>query len=79
MSASSIIILPVSPEQVFVLAQQLPAKDKAELIHLVEQEQYENNIPEEHKKLVSSRIEKYKKNPELLVEEQQALKMINAM
>ena len=79
MSATSVITLPVSPKQVFALAQQLPAKDKAELIHLLEQEQYANNIPEEHKKLVRSRIKKYNKNPELLIDEQQALKMINAM
>jgi hypothetical protein len=79
MSVTSVITLPVSPKQVFALAQQLPAKDKAELIHLLEQEQYANNIPEEHKKLVRSRIKKYNKNPELLIDEQQALKMINAM
>jgi len=79
MSATSVITLPVSPKQVFALAQQLPAKDKAELIHLLEQEQYANNIPEEHKKLVRSRIKKYNKNPELLIDEQQALKMTNAM
>jgi len=79
MSATSVITLPVSPKQVFALAQQLPAKDKAELIHLLEQEQYANSIPEEHKKLVRSRIKKYNKNPELLIDEQQALKMINAM
>ena len=79
MSATSVITLPVSPKQVFALAQQLPTKDKAELIHLLEQEQYANNIPEEHKKLVRSSIKKYNKNPELLIDEQQALKMINAM
>ena len=79
MSVTSVITLPVSPKQVFALAQQLPAKDKAELIHLLEQEQYANNIPEEHKKLVMRRIKKYNKNPELLIDEQQALKMINAM
>jgi hypothetical protein len=79
MSSTSNIALHVSTKQVFALAQQLPAKDKAELIHLLEQEQYANNIPEEHKKIVRSRIKKYNKNPGLLIDEQQALKMINAM
>ena len=53
MSNSSSIALPISTKQVFNLAQQLPVKDKIQLIHLLEQEQYTDNIPEEHKKLVS--------------------------
>ena len=73
------IALPISPEQVFSLAQQLPAKDKIELIHLLELEQYTDNIPEEHKKLVRRRIKRYNKNPELLIDENEALKIINAM
>lgn len=73
------IALPISPEQVFSLAQQLKVKDKIELIHLLEQEQYTDNIPEEHKKLVRQRIKKYNKNPELLIDENEALKIINAM
>ena len=79
MSNSSSIALPISTKQVFNLAQQLPVKDKIQLIHLLEQEQYTDNIPEEHKKLVSQRIKKYNKNPELLISEAEALKMINAM
>jgi len=79
MPDTSSINLPISNEQVFSLAQQLPAKDKIELIHLLEQEQYMDNIPEAHRKLVSQRIKKYEKNPGLLVEEAQALKMINEM
>ena len=73
------IALPISPEQVFSLAQQLPAKDRIELIHLLELEQYTDNIPEKHKKLVKQRIKKYNKNPELLIDEHKALKIINAM
>jgi len=57
----------------------LSTKDKIELIHLLEQEQYSDNIPEEHKKLVRQRIKKYNKNPELLINEAAALKIINAM
>ncbi len=79
MSNTSSIALPISTKQVFDLAQQLPVKDKIQLIHLLEQEQYANNIPEEHKKIVRSRIKKYNKNPELLIDEQQALKKINAL
>ncbi len=79
MPNTSNITLPVSPEQVFILAQQLPQKNKIELIHLLEQEQYIDNIPEEDKKLVRQRIKKYNKNPELLISEAEALKMINAM
>ena len=79
MSNSSSIALLISTKQVFNLAQQLPVKDKIQLIHLLEQEQYTDNIPEEHKKLVSQRIKKYNKNPELLITESEALKMINAM
>ncbi|MEO8822092.1 MAG: hypothetical protein ABI366_00860 [Ginsengibacter sp.] len=73
------IALPISPEQVFSLVQQLQLKDKIELIHLLEQEQYTDNIPEEHKKLVTHRIKKYNENPELLIDEDEALKIINAM
>ena len=79
MTDTSNIALPISPEQVFSLAQQLQTKDKIQLIHLLEQEQYTENIPEEHKKLVRERIKKYEKNPELLVDEDEALKIINAM
>ena len=79
MTDTSNIALPISPEQVFSLAQQLQTKDKIQLIHLLEQEQYTENIPEEHKKLVRERIKKYEKNPEPLVDEDEALKIINAM
>ena len=79
MSNSSSIALPISTKQVFDLAQQLPVKDKIQLIHLLEQEQYTDNIPEEHKKPLSQRIKKYNKNPELLISEAEALRMINAM
>jgi len=79
MSNTSSIALPISTKQVFNLAQQLPVKDKIQLIQLLEQEQYTDNIPEEHKKLVTQRVKKYNKNPELLTSEAEALKMINAM
>ncbi len=73
------IALSLSPKQVFDLAQQLPQKEKIQLIELLELEQYSDNIPEEHKKIVRQRIKKYNKNPELLIDEVKALKMINAL
>lgn len=79
MPDNSNIALPISPEQIFSLAKQLPVKDKIELIHLLEQEQYTENIPEKDQKLVRERIKKYNKNPELLISESEALKLINAM
>ncbi|MEO8960628.1 MAG: hypothetical protein ABI325_02020 [Ginsengibacter sp.] len=79
MANNSTISLPISPEQVLTLAQQLPAKEKIVLIHLLELEQYTDNIPQEHKKLVTQRIKKYKEKPELLIDEAEALKIINAM
>ena len=79
MPTATNIALAVSPKQVFDLAQQLPQKEKIQLIELLQLEQYADNIPEEHKKLVRQRIKKYNKNPELLIDEATALKMINAM
>lgn len=79
MSSVTEISLPVTTKQIFELAQQLPVKDKLELIYLLEQEQYFNNIPEEHKNIVRERVKKYNKHPEKLVEEKEALKIINAM
>ncbi|MEO6869035.1 MAG: hypothetical protein ABI168_05280 [Ginsengibacter sp.] len=79
MPNTSNISLPISPEQVFCLVQQLPPNDKIELFRLLEQDQYTDHIPVEHKKLVRNRIKKYDKNPDLLVDEANALKKINSM
>jgi len=79
MPTATNIALAVSSKQVFDLAQQLSQKEKIQLIELLELEQYTDNIPQEHKKLVRQRIKKYNKNPELLIDEAKALKMINAM
>ncbi len=79
MPTTTNIALAVSSKQVFDLAQQLPQKEKLQLIQLLELEQYADNIPEAHKKLVRQRIKKYNKNPELLIDVVKALKMINAM
>jgi len=79
MSTVTEISLPVTTNQIFELAQQLAAKDKLELLYLLEQEQYFDNIPEEHKNIVRERVEKYNKHPEKLIDEKEALKVINAM
>lgn len=79
MPTATNIALAISTKQVFGLAQQLPQKEKIQLIELLELEQYADYIPEEHKKLVRQRIKKYNKNPALLIDEAKALKMIKAM
>jgi hypothetical protein len=53
--------------------------EKGQLFHLLEEEQYTNNIPEEHKALVRERIKKSNENPERMVDEKTALELINAM
>ena len=61
------------------MVKQLTKKEKIQLINLLEEDEYASNIPETHKKLVQDRIKKYNKNPELMIAEKEALKMINAM
>jgi hypothetical protein len=51
-------------------------KEKAVVITI--EEEHEFFIPEEQKKFVRNSIETYKKNPELLINEEDAWKMINA-
>ena len=63
MPTVSNIPLTVSPKPVFNLAQQLPQKQKIQLIELLELEQYADDIPEEHKKLVRQRIKNTIKIP----------------
>ena len=67
------IALVVSFKQVFKLAQQLPPKEKNQL------EQDVSILLEEHKKVVRQRVKKYNRNPKLLIDEDKALKMINAL
>ncbi len=66
-------------QQLFELAKQLPKKEKVQLINLLkEQKEQATHIPEEHTQFVRNSIKKYKKNPNLLIKEEQAWKMINA-
>ena len=79
MAVQTNISFEVSSKQVFDLVKKLPSKDKKKLIVLLEEEQYINNIPEEDKETVRKRIKKYSKSPGLLINEKQALKIINAV
>ncbi len=66
-------------KEIVDLVKQLPVKEKGQLFHLLEEEQYANNIPEEHKAIVRERIKKSNENPERMIDEQSALELINAM
>ena len=79
MSTYSNISLPVSTKQIFDLVQLLPKKDKKRLISLLEEEQYTNNIPVAHKKIVRGRIAVYRESPEKLVDEKSANRLIKEM
>jgi hypothetical protein len=66
-------------KEIVDLVKQLPEEEKGQLFHLLEEEQYVNNIPEEHKTLVRERIKKSTNNPERMIDEKTALELINAM
>jgi hypothetical protein len=66
-------------KEIVDLVKQLPKEEKGQLFHLLEEEQYANNIPEEHKAIVRERIKKSNENPELMVNEKTALRFINAI
>lgn len=70
------IYIPLQFNQLVDLIKALPKKEKQQLIELLEKDEPEN-IPEWQKQEVRKRIKKYNKHPELLVDEKQALKMIN--
>ena len=56
----------------------LPKKEKQQLIYVLQQDEPES-IPEWQKQEVRKRIKKYNKHPELLINEKQALKIINQL
>ena len=72
------IYLPVQFNQLVDLIKSLPKEEKQQLIKLLEQDAPET-IPNWQKKEVQKRIKKYDQNPGLLIDEKQALKMINQM
>ncbi len=73
------IFLPIDFGQLFDLARQLPANERRKLADLLLKEDPNNGIPEEHKQLVRARIKKYEEHPELLIDEEKAMEMINLM
>lgn len=79
MSSIANVSLSLSPKQVFNLAQKLDQKNKVKLIRILEQQQYLENIPETHKKIVRQRIKNYTNQTEDLVDERTALTRINVM
>jgi hypothetical protein len=60
------------------LIRALPKKEKLQLLDVLQQDE-PTEIPEWQKQEVLKRIKKYSKNPELLIAEKQALKMIKEM
>ncbi|MEP7376789.1 MAG: addiction module protein [Chitinophagaceae bacterium] len=76
MPSTSNIYLPLQFKQLVDIIKTLPKKEKQQLIDVLEQDT-PDAIPEWQKQEVRKRIKKYNKHPELLIDEKQALKMIN--
>ena len=72
------IYLPLQFSQLIDLIKGLPKKEKQQLLDVLQQDE-PAEIPEWQKQEVRKRIKKYNENPELLIAEKQALKMINEM
>jgi hypothetical protein len=73
------IFLPLDFDQLFDLARQLPEDERRQLAAMLLQEDAPAGIPEAHKQLVRARIKKYNESPELLIDEDRAMEMINNM
>jgi hypothetical protein len=78
MATTTNIYLPLQFNQLVDLIKALPKKEKQQLIDVLVQDE-PANIPEWQKQEVRKRIKKYNKHPQLLIEEKQALKMINQL
>ncbi|MEO5650855.1 MAG: addiction module protein [Ginsengibacter sp.] len=78
MSTTTNIYLPLQFRQLVELIKMLSKKEKQQLIEVLQQEE-SAPIPEWQKEEVRKRIKKYNKHPQLLIDEKQALKMINNM
>ncbi len=80
MPTTNAVYLSLDFDQLLGLARQLPDDEKRQLADLLMQEQEGvGTIPEDQKQLVLARIKKYDQYPELMIEEEQALAMINQM
>ncbi len=80
MPTSANIFLPLSFNQVFELANQLPKHQKKRLANLLLQNEDSDliNIPDVQKNFVRDSIKKYKEHPELLINEEDAWKTLDA-
>ena len=76
MASTTNIYLPLEFKQLVDLIKTLPKKEKQQLIEVLEQDE-PDSIPEWQKLEVRRRVKKYNKDPELLIDEKQALKIIN--
>ena len=72
------IVLPLNAKQVFELANQLPASQKKRLVKLLTSDEENIDTTEAQKQFVRNSVKKYKKNPELLLAEEDAWKIINS-
>jgi hypothetical protein len=73
------IFLPLDFDQLFDLARQLPEDERRQLAAMLLEEDASAGIPEAQKQLVRARIKKYNEHPELLIDEDRAMEMINNM
>ena len=73
------IFLPLDFGQLLELVRQLPKEERRQLYDILLKEEVNGSIPEEHKQLVRTRIQKYKEHPELLIDEERAIELINNM
>ena len=72
------IYLPLQFNQLVELIKTLPKKEKQQLMNVLQQDE-PVTILEWQKQEVRKRIKKYDKNPKLLIDEKEALKIINQM
>jgi hypothetical protein len=78
MSSPTSINIPLPFDQLVELIKGLPKHEKLQLMDVLEQDATAD-IPAWQKQEVRKRIKKYSKNPELLIDEKQALKMITQL
>lgn len=76
MASTPNIYLPLKFNQLVDLVKALPKKEKQHLFDVLEQD-VPDSIPEWQKQEVRKRVKKYNKHLELLIDEKQALKIIN--
>lgn len=75
---STNMYLPLQFKQLVDLIKSLPEQEKQQLYDLLQEEQIVA-IPDWQKEEVNRRIKKYDDHPELLIDENEALKIINEL